>query len=307
MSTPNRPEAVPTWATDTSYPLDAGPDQGSDTKNEPASGYKAQGARRGSPVQARYLNWLYNILCRWITWFDSGSTVAQVDIASTVDAVEGSKIFSSKVGWYTYEASSALTADGVWVIDATGMGAGQWVHQDIALVNLGKMAAVGPVPGGIYTASAGRVKASVVPNGFYVAADITPHTDSTASTVPTTTTAGAVIDVGGAAGVLTIGTLAIGDVVQCNLDMVANNASFPFTVGAYISFDNGATSIAMSPQPGGGDPSYAAGASNHNVSVSFTKEVTAAGVCLVVFKYGAPGGGTTNASCGYGRVTVFRP
>lgn len=56
-------------------------------------------------------------------------------------------------GIYEYVATgTAFADDGFWLLDATGLGVGQYVRAGMTAANLGRVAAMGTVPGGILAA-----------------------------------------------------------------------------------------------------------------------------------------------------------
>jgi len=74
--------------------------------------------------------------------------------ASTTALEDGDLVFTNQSGFYRYNlAGTIFGEDTDWIIDAAGLGAGQYVQEDWGMVQRGKMAAMGTVPGGIYTAA----------------------------------------------------------------------------------------------------------------------------------------------------------
>lgn len=63
-----RPSTVPTFATDATYPSDAGPDAGTANKIVAPGGYQATGLRRDGPVIAQYENSWKNLVGSWLDW-----------------------------------------------------------------------------------------------------------------------------------------------------------------------------------------------------------------------------------------------
>ena len=53
-----RPSSTPIWATD------------SGTKLEPSAGEKAAGFSIGTRAPARWVNWLLNLICQWVSYHD---------------------------------------------------------------------------------------------------------------------------------------------------------------------------------------------------------------------------------------------
>lgn len=79
----------------------------------------------------------------------TGSSIAFANLATQTGAIDGTPRLVSQMGWYIYTTGTPYTADGVWVVTATGMGSGQWIHQTIAFTHLHKMPAIGPTPGDV--------------------------------------------------------------------------------------------------------------------------------------------------------------
>lgn len=303
-----RPTTFPTWATNTNYA--GGPDAGTASKVSPSAGRFADGWRNNDVPPAQEQNFWQNLVASWVSYFDNGNTISFASLAGQTGVVENTHLLVDEMGWYSYHAASGFTADATWVVTATGMGAGQWVHESVVLINLGKLAAVGPVPGGVYTAAAGRILASVVPSGYFTAAVLNAGTDSTTSGTAVTTTTGTIMNVTpSSSGTISVGTLAINDVVDCRLSAVGLNVAGTFVVGAYISFDGGSTWTAMSPQPGGGSAAYdfTAAGTTRAIDLGFVATVTANGTCQVRFKFNAVSAGTTTVTWGPGRIRVERP
>jgi hypothetical protein len=81
-------------------------------------------------------------------------------------------------GLYYYQAAGANPVDSKWVFTATGMGAGQWVHELYVLINanLG-FVAVGPVSG-FSGVPANRISETFVPNRIVQVVYATPTVTS---------------------------------------------------------------------------------------------------------------------------------
>lgn len=76
--------------------------------------------------------------------------------ANTTPLVEGDYIACLDLGIYKYSvAGTPWFQDFVFILDATGLGAGQYVHITWGLVASGRIAALGTVPGGVFTAANG--------------------------------------------------------------------------------------------------------------------------------------------------------
>jgi len=65
---PTKPDDLPVWATDDSYPAGAQPWAESDTKIEPLSGKQAEGFEPREKPGAQTLNWLFNLIYKWLAW-----------------------------------------------------------------------------------------------------------------------------------------------------------------------------------------------------------------------------------------------
>src|SRR6266567_4015931 len=55
--------------------------------------------------------------------------ISQFELAGQTGAVAGTTRFVDEWGTYLYSPSNIYTADAIWVVTATGMGAGQWIHE----------------------------------------------------------------------------------------------------------------------------------------------------------------------------------
>ena len=122
-----RPTSVPSWATDTNYPNDAGPDAATATKIEPSSGYKAVGERRDSGIVAQYGNWWRNLVYKWVKWLDDVTNglenssnlniAARVDLSNPVNQVLGGLCARGTAGPGFVNKGHVTTANGNATID----------------------------------------------------------------------------------------------------------------------------------------------------------------------------------------------
>ncbi len=191
------------------------------------------------------------------------------------------------------------------------MGVGQWINVLVPEINLGRIVALGTVPGGWANGAPNTIDPKFIPNGIHNVAVINAGTDTTTDTTATTTTTGDIIAVApSSSGTITIGTLEADDVIHCLFPAVALNTTGIYHLGAYVSEDNGATWIAVTAQLGGGDTPYAISPANtaQPVVLSFVYTVVTGGnIAKVRFKFDANGGGTTSVGWGESRIWVTRP
>lgn len=238
--------------------------------------------------------------------FGSGTLV---DMAAVTGALVGHVYFVPNMGLYCFSTTEAASADGFFVV--TGVG-GKWVHfMRLAAASLGTgFAAVGPVAGGgaIFAATPpGRINFNLIPYGHYVTNFLAAGADTSVDSTPVTPTAGDLISI----GTITVGTLAVNDIVTCQLPMIGFNTGGDFCIGTYISFDDGATYACISPNVGGGaiifEQTPAGVARDVSAATNFVKQVTVAGICKVQFKFGRVAAGTTNVWWGPVRIRTERP
>lgn len=243
-----------------------------------------------------------------------GSVSSTIELAGIAGAsgpavnFSGSKVYVYGFGWYSFSSTGGLPAnDTVNFLVVDGIG-GKWLRHDYLSASNKLTPIIGPSTAVSFPISTpvGRLNPSLIPFGFYVAANLPAGTDTSVDSTPVTPTAGQVI--AGGLGTIAIGTLAVGDIVECQLSMIGFNTGGDFSFGAYISFDDGATYTCMSPNVGGGALTYQQTPSGTTrvVAVDFVKTATAAGVCKVQFKFGRVSAGTTNAWWGPGRLLVTR-
>lgn len=67
-----RPTTLPQWATDDVYDATGTGWDGIDPKLEPPAGLIEEGWEPGQAPNARHLNWILNLLCRWIAYVEPG-------------------------------------------------------------------------------------------------------------------------------------------------------------------------------------------------------------------------------------------
>lgn len=165
------------------------------------------------------------------------------DIPGQTGAEPGTKVYVSQVGWWEYSATNVGTADGFWIITATGMGVGQWVNSQLAWVHLGKMAAIGPTPGDTLTDAtpAGRINHQYIPHGVVFATVHTPATASNTRSYADPLTASD--ELTGDA----LGAIQVGDIIRGNISVGANCAN-AIRIGVFVTQDNGSTYTLVSPR-----------------------------------------------------------
>lgn len=173
-------------------------------------------------------------------------TVAFADIAGMTGAVDGTLKFAAEIGWYKYSSTTPYTADGTWVITATGMGAGQWIHQSLVFTHLKKMPAVGPTPGDVgfvIPTPAGKINPQFESFALIERNDQGPGLAFTMTRPfadPTTLS-----DEGPATTLSTVPR--VGDVVRVNAGVGVTCADV-FRVAALISQDSSATYTLVTPR-----------------------------------------------------------
>lgn len=185
--------------------------------------------------------------------------IAFADIPGQTGAIEGTKVYVGETSWYEYTASTPFTADGFWVITATGMGAGQWINGLIASVNLKKLPSVGPVPGESFTfpTATGHINADLVPYGHFEHGIDSSHHQYT-------TTSGSVVTL---ATLFTAANVGTNYIIHFRANCVARGnsaAAFNFIVFIELSEDNGSTWTSMTNNGGG---SFRADANNTQQSI----------------------------------------
>ncbi len=251
-----RPIQFPEWATNDDYAT--GVDTGTPTKVEPPSGYKDDGYRGEDAFWGQYVNWLEGLQNDWVKWLDSGSYV-EVDLSSLTAAdgiVDGTTVRTLYGAPWTYVAASPFTVSPFWVKAATGMGVGQWIHNSLVDVHLGRSVALGPTPNETFPTAtpAARINKACIDHGFF-----TNDADDTHNQY--TTTSATIVTL---ADLSNLGTLAQSDIIQFSINAVASvtgGAPLNFNVAAEISVDGGSTYTAMTGN--GGALEYHAATNNN--------------------------------------------
>lgn len=185
------------------------------------------------------------------------SVVVFANLHTLAPQTDGGKVYVSGMGWYTYTQSTPFTADGTWVVTCD-IG-GQFVHELVALHNLAKIAAIGPVPGEAFTVAtpAGRINKQFITQGFFTQAFNTYSQYNT--------TSGSAVTL---ATLHNLGPLQVDDVISFRANITAHGnstANFSFQVWVEQSQDNGGTWTDMTNQ---GGASYRGTTNNANEQVA---------------------------------------
>lgn len=236
-----------------------------------------------------------------VVW-DTLSTIAFASFANLAARTTQARTYVSEVGWYDYHSSNVATADNVWVVTATGLGSGQWVHEHWSLGRLTTagipgLAVVGPIPGEAFTTSTptGKINKQVIDHGYFTHAMIAATNLSTASASLT--------DVQN----INIGPLRAGDIIKAHLPAVAG-CTAAFRAATYVSVDGGGSYVQFSPgstftYPGSAGPTTIA------VQLDFYRAMSAnsTGDVHVSIRLQSDGAATCTLSLGDSMIEVIRP
>ncbi len=108
-----RPTDDPTWATDATYAVDAGPDEGLANKVAASAGKREQGLRRGEPALAPEDNYWRNLVGKFIQYFDTPGQ----DPTADYPVASGAQARIQRAPWQPQTTAGA--GDGWWPNDTT--------------------------------------------------------------------------------------------------------------------------------------------------------------------------------------------
>lgn len=261
-----------------------------------ASGANFLTAPQGLANRTAFLNNILNTT--GVTLFRS-ATVAGMQALTGVTAGSVCLVASAGTGvlqglYFYFSAATlgTLTPDNKFVYAATGMGAGNWVHELYSLYNANSgVAAIGPVPG-LSGGASGRLLASVVPNRIFA----TPFMFSAAAQ---TTTSATYVDIPGTT--VTVNGCLTNDIVLIHGHIrgktSAGNARFVLAV------DDGSTHYDTG--------SYFQTASTVDTAVPVNTQMFVTANCNLVIKLGfrdfSAGGNTVTFQDGGFTGLVIRP
>lgn len=236
------------------------------------------------------------------------SVVVFANLHTLAPQTDGGKVYVSGMGWYTYTQGTPFTADGTWVVTCD-IG-GQFVHELVALHNLAKIAAIGPVPGEAFAVAtpAGRINKQFITRGWLNDTFGGPGT-VTNSTVDATLGTGSLANYGGSHFVDVTGTfghnLMIGDTVEFVAEAVGSSL-IDFSAGSYV-VENGGSPIPVTASAG--IPAYNAtgGGRNVVVTIGFTWVVSTAGTFKIYIKGNVISTGSATLAFNSYMVRVTRP
>jgi hypothetical protein len=297
MST--RPTTHTIWATNVNYA--GGPDVGTSTKTAPSAGRFADGWRKNDVPPAQEQNYWQNQTDQWIEWFDNGS-IAPGSLSATTPTTSKMKVLVEGRGWYQYWTTAPFGVDGFWEIDdSTTGGNNHWEHELLGAVNLKKIAAIGPTPGEAYptVTPADRINKANIDHGYLVHdLDGTHHQYTTTSATAVTF-----------ATLFDVGTLAIGDIVKFEANVIARGSSSAnFTGNVVVEYSqNGGGAWTLATDIGGAQIGLTANNLGHTVAANFFKSVSSAGDFQVRLRGYSDGANTLVVDLDSCMIWVTRP
>jgi hypothetical protein len=239
----------------------------------------------------------------------SNASVVFAAIGTISGYSDGAWIRVDGMGHYRRSAASALSVLSPWVIASAD--GGKWVHESVALHNLNRLPAIGPVPGETYAVATteNRLNRSIIEHGYH--AHLAWGLTRAAAFVGT-----------GPADPLPVGTeifgqalgpVQAGDIIEAQITATVKCA-VTFVIGSFATQDNGVTHELKTPNASGTAPTvYAAsvGSTYQTVALSFTHVVDGSPVPsfagLSVRGYSIDGTTPMDVCFGAGIARITRP